>query len=236
MPLIQKSLICFIIIFLNANSFGQLNIKVGYSNGITNAPVLNKVVTDFNDGFVKKFSGGSLDDKLDIFKSMHGLEIGLRYRMNKVGFELSWNSMSDKSDVFGKLQNMSNFQDKWYLSMTEYSAAIENYFGHFGYGASMGYRTVRMKTDITGAPRKKKSVLEDSGFANKFYLIFQFGGDKVGIAFKPYVQVPLRNLDISNFDQELNYQFDDAYIAIRPQEDRFFMYGISIVLYNGRQK
>ena len=112
---------------------------------------------------------------------------------------------------------------------------VENYFGNLGYGASLGYRTVRIKTDISGAPRKKRSVTSESGFGSKFYLIFQFPGEKVGIAFKPYVQVPLKNLDISNFDQELNVQLDDSYMAVRPQEERFFMYGLSIVLYNGRQ-
>ena len=233
--LMRKSLIIFFVLLSYMVGFGQLNIKVGYSNGFLDAPVLNKMVTDFNEGFVKKIGGGSIDDQLDWFKSIHGLEVGLRYRINKVGFELSWNSMSDKSDVFGTLQNKSAFQDKWFLSLTEYSAGIENYFGHFGYGASIGYRTARMKTDITGAPRKKKSILEESGFASKFYLIFQFGGDRVGIAFKPYIQTPFKHLDVSSFDQELNVQFDDAYRAVKPQEERFFMYGISIVLYNGRQ-
>lgn len=232
----RKSLIIIFVSLSNIVLYAQLNIKVGYSNGYMDAPELNKVITGFNEGFVKKFSSGTLDDKLDPFRSLHGLEIGLRYRLNKVGFELSWNSMSDKSDVYGTLQNNSNFQDKWFLSMTEYSVGIENYLGHFGYGASMGYRTARMKTDIIGAPRKKKSVMEESGFASKFYLIFQFGGDKVGIAFKPYVQVPLRNLDVSSFDQELNIQFDESYKALRPREERFFLYGISIVLYNGRQE
>jgi hypothetical protein len=235
MTLLRKSLSIFLFSLICSTAFTQLNIKVGYSNGFLDAPALNKVVNDFNDGYVSNTNGGTLDDQLDRFKSIHGLEIGLRYRLNKVGFELSWNSMSDKSDVFGTLQNKSNFQDKWFLSLTEYSAGIENYFGPFGYGASLGYRTVRMKTDIPGAPRKKKSITAESGFSSKLYLIFQFGGDKVGIAFKPYVQVPLKNLDISNFDQELNAQFDDAYQAVRPQEERFFMYGISIVLYNGRQ-
>ena len=61
------------------------------------APVLNKVVDNFNTKYVK------LDDKLDQFRSMHGIEIGLRYRLNRVGFELSWSSISDRSDYIGNI-------------------------------------------------------------------------------------------------------------------------------------
>ena len=223
-------------IFLHMNSIiGQMNIKVGYSGGFMKAPELNKIVDKFNTEFVNSFSGGLLDDELDQFRSVHGLEVGLRYRMKNVGFELSWNNMSDKSDVYATLPNSQSFQDKWFLSLTEYSAGIENYFGKLGYGASIGYRTVRMKTDIAGAPRKKRSVMEESAWSNRFYLIFQFPGQKVGIAFKPYVQIPLKAYDVSPFDQEYNAQFNSNYRAIKPQEERFFMYGISIVLYNGKQ-
>ena len=94
---------------------------------------------------------------------------------------------------------------------------------------------MRMKTDISGTQRKKRLVVDESGLASKFYLIFQFPGEKVGIAFKPYVKFPIKNLDISAFDQELNVQLDKTYVATKPQEERFFLFGISIVLYNGRQ-
>lgn len=212
----------------------QLNIKVGYTGGFTQAPDLNNIVNMFNENFSSKY-GGKLDDALNEIKSMHGLELGLRYRLNKVGLELSWHNMSDKSDVIGTLSNGSSFQDKWFTSLTEFSLGLENYFGKFGYGASIGHRTARIKTDILGAPRKKKTITTESGFASKFYLIFQFPGEKVSIAFKPYVQVPLKDLDVSSFDQELNVQLDRNYVANKPFDERFFIYGISIVLYNGRQ-
>lgn len=230
---LYTSLIFLMAISLSA--IGQLNIKVGYTGGFTKAPALNAIVDKFNTDFISNNPEGKLDDALDQIRSLHGLEVGLRYRMNSVGFELSWHNMSDKSDVFGTLNNKSSFQDKWFTSLTEYALGVENYFGNFGYGASIGIRTARIKTDITGAPRKKRQVTSESGLASKFYLIFQYPGDKVGIAFKPYVQVPIRDLDVSSFDQELNVQLNNTYQAVQPQSERFFMYGISIVLYNGRQ-
>ena len=213
-----------------ASLTAQWNIKVGYAGGFMKAPVLNGVVDKFNNKYP------NFEDKFETFKSIHGLEIGLRYRLRTVGFEATWNSMSARSDFVGKSPGSnSNFQDKWFMSMTEYSIGLENYIGNFGYGATLGYRTFRMKTDITGATRKKRVVVEESGLASKFYLLYQVAGNKVGIAFKPYVQFPLQELDISNFDQDLNVQLDDAYNAEKPQLEKFFMYGISIVLYNGKQ-
>ena len=93
----------------------QLNIKVGYTGGFTSAPDLNNIVRRFNEDFTGKY-GGKLDDALNEIRSMHGLEIGLRYRINRVGFELSWHNMSDKSDVFGQLNDKTNFQDKWLVT------------------------------------------------------------------------------------------------------------------------
>jgi hypothetical protein len=213
----------------------QLNIKIGYTGGFTKAPIVNKIVHDFNANYTNAQPGGKLDVALPDFRSLNGLEIGLRYRIKRMGFEASWSNISGRSDVYGVLSTNLAFKDKWFLSLTEYSFGIENYFGHFGYGASLGYRTARFKTDIVGSTRKKKLVTDESGWGSKFYLIFQFPGQKVGIAFKPYIQVPLQTIDVSSFDQELNEQLNPSYQSVKPLEEKFMMYGISIVLYNGRQ-
>ena len=224
------SVLVMLTLAYSASLSAQWNIKVGYAGGFMKAPVLNNVIDNFNNKY------NTFEDKMDPFRSIHGLEIGLRYRLNSVGFEASWNSMSSKSDFIGKLPGSNvNFQDRWFMSMTEYSFGLENYIGDFGYGASLGYRTFRMKTDITGSTRKKRLVADEPGFSSKFYLLYQVPGNKVGIAFKPYVQFPLQEIDISDFDQDLNVQFDDGYNAAKPQLEKFFMYGISIVLYNGKQ-
>lgn len=208
---------------------GQTNVKVGYVGGWTKAPVLNKIVDDFNLRYP------TLEDNLDRNTSMHGIELGVRYRMKSVGVELSWASMTDRSDVYGSIPVYGSFTDKWFLSLTNYSLGIENYFGHFGYGASIGYRTARIKTNIEGAKTKKRTVTNESGFSNSFYLIYQVGGSNTGIAFKPYVQFPIKNLNVGDFDRELNIQIDPNYAAPTPQNEKFFIYGISVVLYNGRQ-
>lgn len=230
------SLLVLLALVVISKTNAQFNIKVGYSGGFTKAPVLNGIVDRYNIKF------GKADAPLEQFRSLHGLEIGLRYRLSRVGFEVSWNSMTDRNAVVGRPVTGPStgvfFQDKYYLSLSEFSFGLENYFGNIGYGASIGYRTARMKTDITGSTKKKREVLSESGLCSKFYLIFQYPGDKVGIALKPYIQLPLADLNMRNFDTELNRELDGNtnYVAPDPQKEKFMMYGFSIVLYNGKQK
>lgn len=232
---IRIGLAAALAVLLVSPVFGQLNLKVGYMGAATPAPVVNKIIGDFNTRVVGTFAGSRLDDQLQDFNYSNGMEIGLRYRMGHVGLEAGWSYVSDKSDVLLSKADGSLFQDKWFLSLTEYSLGVENYFGYFGYGASIGYRTARLKTDIPGSSKKKRTVVTESAPASKLYLIFQFPGDKVGIAFKPFVQVPLKKYDVSGFDQEINGQIDPSWVAPKPQNEKFLIYGISILLYNGKQ-
>jgi hypothetical protein len=213
----------------------QLNIKVGYAGGVVQASVLDEIVDDFNAKYLASNPSGRLDDELDRFSSIHGLEIGLRYRINNLGFEGTWNNFSSNSDVIGILDSKASFQDKYFLSLTSYSAGVENYIGKFGFGASLAYRIFKMRTDISGATKKRKTITNEDGFASRIYLTFQFPGDKVGIAFKPFVELPLGSMDITGFDQELGSQIDSNYEATS-KNMRLSLYGISIVLYNGLQE
>jgi hypothetical protein len=223
-----------LMLFLPTITFCQFNIKIGYIGGFTKAPDMNGIISKFNDEFVSKYNG-KLDDNLNEIKFLNGLEVGTRYRLNNVGFELTWNSMITKSDAFGALASGNRVQSKWYTSFTQYALGIENYIGNFGYGAAFGYRTARIKTAIEGTQRKKAEVVSQSGWTSRFYLLYQIPSNIVALAIKPYVEIPLKNLDITNFDQELFYKIDKSYVSPKPINERFMMYGISIVLYNGPQ-
>lgn len=229
----QINLFLAVCILFTFSVKAQFNIKVGYTGGQINAPELDEIISRYNTDFSTRF--GFIEDDLELVKSMHGIELGLRYRYKNVGYELSWNNMSDKNDFFGTWQTGGSFQDKWFYSLTQYALAIETYYGWVGVGTSLGTRTLRIKTDIAGAPRKKRTVLEDTGWVTNFYLTFQFPGDKVAIAFKPYIQMPLGMQDIGPFSFALNQAVDPNYNEIRQIDTRAVVYGLSIVLYNGKQ-
>lgn len=210
---------------------GQLNIKVGYITGRTEAPGYNDIVDHFNSNIESVYI---LDDALDPLRWMHGLELGVRYKIRNVGFELSWSGLQKRADVFASLNNVNRLQSRLFTGLTEYSLSAENYYGFFGYGASIGYRYLTIKTDVPGSRRRRSELLGEDGWAGKLYLIFSLPGDNVALAFKPYIQFPLTEYAMDGFENGINDKFDF------PQRDfvepeRFFMYGISVVLYNGRQ-
>jgi len=226
--------LCVLLLWLPITAFSQFNIKIGYTGGYTQASVMNSIIDQFHYDFNAKYNG-TLDELQDRVKILNGLEVGVRYKFSNVGFELNWNSLSDKSDAYGALASGARIQSKWYTSLTQYALGVENYFGNFGYGASIGYRTVRVKTAIEGVQRKKSDVLTESGFTSKFYLLYEIPGEIVSLAIKPYIEVPLKDTNISSFNQRLYNQVDKSYISPQPIYERFMLYGISVILYNGPQ-
>lgn len=216
------SLIFCCIVLSTSTVTGQFNIKVGYNAIFIEAPNLNRMVDIYNSSLENPY------DKLDKFTSLHGLELGLRYRIGNTGFEASWHSGLNTSDVYAQIGG-SNFSKKYWISLTEYALQAENYLGYFGFGAGLGYRTARIKTDIPGARRKRQELDASSGFTGKLFLIFQIPGDKVALAFKPYIQIPLSDLSFPGFAEQLG---SDPATDIN---DRLRAFGLSLVLYNGKQ-
>jgi hypothetical protein len=210
---------------------GQFNIKVGYAGSFPQDSKLNMLIDQFNANQGKK-----LEDNMDRFSSYHGLTLGLRYRLNRIGIEASWQSLSSKSDFIGNIQS-TRVSDKWFVSDTDYSLGIENYWGRFGYGASFGYSTLRIKTDISGSSRKKRTVNKDTSPFGRVFLILQMPSKNVAAVIKPYIQFPLGNgYDISSFYNDFYSTYDPSL----PQSTALFMkntsFGINVALYNGPQE
>jgi hypothetical protein len=220
--IIKSSLITGFLFTILTSISSQVNIKVGYNGAFLNTPNLNNIIAQYNQSLEETF------DALDEFKSLHGLELGVRYKIGKAGFEASWHSGLGTSDVFGVV-NGSNYSKKYWMSLTEYSVNAESYFGYLGIGAGLGYRTLRLKTDIAGARRKRQELDISSGFNGKLYLIFQLAGDKVSLAVKPYIQIPLSDLSFPVFAKQIGAD------PLTESKDRFRVFGISLVLYNGKQ-
>jgi hypothetical protein len=232
---IRMSILVFLFSLCSHHAiYSQINIKVGYGGSFPQKLEVNKVISTFNNSI-----GKSLEDKMDEITSLNGLTLGLRYRWKKLGIDASWQSLSSKSDFVGNISGQPTqiISDKWFISDTDYSLGLENYFGNFGYGASFGISTLRIKTDIEGASRKKRTVTEETAPFGRFYLIFQASSSIVAACIKPYIQFPLgKTYDISSFALDLNKTYDPSYQIIDPIESRQYLYGVTIALYNGPQE
>jgi hypothetical protein len=215
--------------FLSWPLFSQLNIKVGYNGVWPLDPQINSIIDKFNASV-----GSDLESKMAHFNSMHGLTLGLRYKFPRFGVEASWQSLSDRSSYNGLIKGVQ-ISDKWFLSETEYSLGIENYFSNFGYGASIGWGTLRVKTDVLGS-KKKRNVVSSGAPQGKFYLLFQYPSTNVSAAIKPYIQFPLGDYDLTAFDDDLFSTYDSSYVPIQSYYTRNTSIGVALVLYNGSQQ
>jgi hypothetical protein len=230
----RVSTLCFFLVALTETpSFCQFNIKVGYSGAYTNDIEINNIISTFNNNY-----GQKLEDDMDPFTSMHGLTIGLRYKIKSFGMELSWQSLSGKSDFIGDIVNgnvnVPNVSDKWFFSDTDYSLGLENYFGRFGYGASFGLGTLRMKTDIVGSSRKKRTVMSETSPLGRIYVLFEYPGDKVSASIRPYVQFPIgQGYNTFAFENDLITTYDPSVTLIDGTYQKSMIFGLTFALYNG---
>lgn len=202
---------------------GQLNFKVGYSFGYTSMSDANTVHQAYNDS-----KPGIVEIMKDVHW-MHGVEVGIRQKWESVGIELSYQNLGRDRSAIGLEADEATFEKTLFYSTRYYSIALENYFGPFGYGASIGRTKMKVSTDIVGISRTKRPLMADSNLSSQFYLLLSAPGTKtVSLTIKPYVSFNWGGFDLSNLEPELNVNTGLDLSDIQPT-----FFGISVLFYNG---
>ncbi len=213
------------ILVIFTKSFSQWNVKVGYAGIHPKSEPLRNGIRTFNQQFP------DLDNALDDFVFLHGIELGARWSAQKASLEVGWLYGSDKSTVTGK-----NLNDKWWLSAVSYHALAElRPTSLIGIGGGMARWNVQMKTDIQSAPKKKKTVVSNAVWSPIVFISLHLPGESTGLCIRPYYQW---NLDVINWDG-----FEDEIYALFGPEKKpnqtlagdFTVFGISVIMFNGPQ-
>lgn len=205
---------------------GQANIKVGYSLGYTPLKSVNKIHQAYN------LAKPGLVEPLKDVHWMHGIEIGARYKWDNVGFELSYNNLGREREAKGLDANDAVFDQSLTYSMRTISIALENYFGFFGYGVSLGTSKFRLQTNIPGINTSKANLTSSRSLSSSVYFLIAAEGNKtVSLTIKPYVILPWGSYDFSPLPGEL--EVADTSIDLSKVTPRFF--GVSLIFYNGPQ-
>ncbi len=212
--------ILFLIVFLTSigHLTAQFNIKIGYSIGYMQAKSTNDIINSFND------SHANYESPLENFRFLHGVLVGLRYRLNDVAVHLDWNNK------FNLLQGSGgeNYQ-KIYFKNSSYSFGLE-FFGteHFSLGGTIDLDALRYRTQ-TNLMTTKTTLLNDYGFGSHFYVSINIEGtDILTLNLQPYVQVPWTSYDIHALDNALNAKNLDEKLA-----EKYLNFGIRIIFSNG---
>lgn len=213
------------LIILSTGLSGQLNFKVGYSFGYTNMNEANKVHEAYN------MSKPGIVELMKEVHWMHGIEVGLRQKWESVGIEVSYQNLGRDRSAIGLEANESAFEKTLFYSTRSYSVALENYFGPFGYGASIGRTKMKVSTDIEGINSTKRPLMSDSNLSSQFYLLLAAPGTKtVSLTIKPYVSINWGGFNLSNLEPELKVDTGLDLSDIQP-----IFFGVSLLFYNGPQ-
>ncbi len=226
-PTNTRIYIIAVILLIGLSLSAQLNIKVGYEYNRSNDAVLANLISKYN---AERKSISELEAPLNQAKNKSGVALGLRYRFYTAAIEMFAHRYTGDSEAIGN-ENGVNFTDKISTSNLYYGLALENQFGIFGFGASLGYETLKFKSKISGSNRTRE-FLDQKELASRLYLNFEFASDKIALSIKPYYHFSLGEYDLVPFKGELipNVDVNTADLVVKPTS-----WGITLILYNGAQ-
>ncbi len=215
-------------IFLLTGSYltGQVNVKIGYGMGFLSSDVNTAVVDAFNAKYAEILN---LEKPMPDLKFMHGIELGLRYKFNRLALNAGWENISRDRRAIGEFDDGSLFEEKLYYSMNSFYAGIESIYSNIGFGARVGTARFRVKDNIATSD-EKKTIVSGHHYFTRIHFTVLFGGQKYNtFGLQPFIQIPLAKVDLSGLANEFDL---DAGIET---EAKLMLYGLSLVFYNGPQ-
>ena len=207
----------------------QLNIKVGYSLGFTQESIVSEIVDLFNQSVIQN-ERVMLDIPLKGIGTMHGINLGFRYRLSDVGaFELSWENLGSDSKALGEYPNGSLYEYDIFYSFNQYFLTYNTYFGNLGIGSGVGYNNVIIQERIAQSDNKRSFDIPNQWVA-RIHLDYSFGSStSVGLSLQPYVQFPITKVNMNSLADRLGVD------PLSSPDESFITFGLSLVFYNGPQ-
>ena len=222
-----KYILCLLVFSLTNSMYGQLNLKVGYNLGYAKLNQTKSIFDRFN------LINPQAEKELSPVNFYNGIELGLRYRFENFGIDIGISSMSGNSEALNVIQNDGSLgKDDWKISLVNYSIGLENYFGTFGYGATIGTQKLKYKTNFISSGGRK-TVFDQSVLNSKFYLIIEVPSNKVAFSIRPYISTTWKPYNI----QDIELLFEPG--SSRPESEfdqDLIVYGLSFLFYNGPQR
>ena len=221
------------LVAVSSTAFGQFNVKVGYSLGFVSPEINNAILADYNA--VQSTFYDDYKPAADI-KLTYGISLGARYKFGIGSIELNWENLSRSTTSIGFVNPVppatassasEEFRYKLNMLMLTYESSS---LKAIGVGSSIGRNRISIERDAGNepAPQFGEGDNRNQYFA-RFHLAFNFyGSSTVAFAIKPYVQLPLTDIDLLPFATRIGAT-NDRY------DESFPMFGLTFAFYNGRQ-
>ena len=225
--ILLKYILCLSMIGMAFPILGQTNIKVGYSFGYSNLEQTQTIFDRFNA------NNPQAEKTLKPVRFYNGIELGLRYKWQNFGLEATVSSTSGSTEAINVFQSNGTLgKDEWSTSLLNLSIGLENYYGSFGYGATIGTQKLKYKTNLESG-NDKKTIYDESVLNSKFYLIFELPSNLISFSLRPYISTTWKPYNIQDVELSIDPQ---STIPKSEFDQDLIVYGISLLLYNGPQR
>ena len=125
-----------------------------------------------------------------------------------------------------------SFDSEWKSSLTNLYVGLENYYGWFGYGATIGYQQLkyRNKTSITS---ENIEIIKQNALTSRFYLIIESVSEQTSFSLRPFVSFNWEPYNLQELELEL---FPDSTTPTIDFDEDMMVFGISLLVYNGPRR
>ena len=224
-------LIIAIILILNTRTVeAQINAFVGYVYSRNeDGKIFNNIIERYNT------RNPALLQPMSYLKALHGVDIGIRYRIPSVSFEFNWiNKFNQINDRVIASDN-TEYRNYIYFKSQTFCLGTEFYYNWVGIGASIDWNHLIIKKEKS-IDRIKEEWLSQSGLTNHIFLNFEFNmNDAMAMSIRPYVQLPLYKNDFYDVEKKLNPDFATTADPTKYQQ-KVINWGFKLLFVNGTKR
>lgn len=206
----------------------QINLKVGYSLAYSNPEIHNRIIQSYNE------QRPWLSQTMRETNLLNGFLFGVRYKMDRIAAELSWENQFDRFTASGQDPiNDRGHTESIFLKQAFYSIGLESFITqNFSIKASFDLNQIRYRAERINVDGRFL-LMKDWGYGSTFSIGYNFIGDRImHVSIRPFVHLSWTDFDVSNFDQAVNPDTAGTPDTIDYQEG-FASFGIKLVFYNG---
>lgn len=211
-----------VVLMIMASSIvhAQFNVKIGYN------PIFGAFngVNAIQDAYIS--NNGEIQNGFNDLSFMHGIQLGVRYRIGTFGVELGWESLSSNREALSFNSNNEVFTVREYdHDLKTWIIALDQYFRPVGFGAALTRTNYSVGREIGN---NRIPILDESqwGLRLQLNLVIQ-ESSRVSFLIRPYYQFYLNDFNIEPLAGDLNNT------AATTESLSYF--GLSLVFYNGRR-
>lgn len=215
--------LCLLFCFFSSSA--QLNLSVGYTISSVSPDGLESVLDAYNN------ERPWLRNQMDDVNFLNGYSIGLRYKIDRIAFDLKWENQINRSSANGiDPLTDSEFDQTLFFRLSTYGIGIESFLTEkISFHGNFEFNRFRVRTEITDISDRFE-LLNNWTTGSTFSVGYNFvGSNLVHVSLRPYVTFGWTTHALD----ELSNNLDLSGSAVDGLEEEFMNFGLKVIFYNG---